>query len=232
VCAFRPDPPATIQTENIQDKVKVTWAAASGNGYPLLEYKLHFKGKDGQLHELTGDKCDGNSQLVITGLTCSVSLATLSTAPFDLVQDDSVIASLKALTDYGESDMSVEANGAKIWLVPDAPISLQDNPSVTDDTKIMITWSANPNDGSTPVIDYLIHFDQGQGNYIELEQNIVATQYTTTIGMTAGTVYSFKVKARNLVGLSDFSLPVSILAARVPDPVVNLVDNVAQATAY
>jgi hypothetical protein len=41
----------------------------------------------------------------------------------------------------------------------------------------------------------------------------VATQYTTEDVLVPGTVYSFKVRARNLVGLGDYSLPVEILAA-------------------
>jgi len=39
--------------------------------------------------------------------------------------------------------------------------------------------------------------------------------------VTTGQVYSFKVRARNIEGYSEFSDPVSILAAQVPDAPTN-----------
>lgn len=44
---------------------------------------------------------------------------------------------------------------------------------------------------------------------------MVATTYTAT-SLTPGTTYKFKVQARNAFGFSDFSDPVSILAASKP----------------
>jgi hypothetical protein len=159
LCAYFPDPPEDILTENYQDKVAVTWATAAGSGYPLLEYKLYFVGKDGQTYALAGDECDGASQFVLLERVCYISLATLTAAPFSLVQDDSVFVRIVTRTDYGDSVLSDPANGAIIWRVPDAPVSLQDDPTVTEDTRIKIVWSAGANSGSTPVIDYTVYYD-------------------------------------------------------------------------
>jgi hypothetical protein len=52
--------------------------------------------------------------------------------------------------------------------VPDAPVSLLNDPTITSDIKIRFTWSAGTSDGGTPVIDHTIFYDQGTGNYIEL----------------------------------------------------------------
>ena len=46
--------------------------------------------------------------------------------------------------------------------------------------------------------------------------NIQSTTYTVT-GLNAGTTYKFKVQARNIYGLSDYSVEVLILAAQLPD---------------
>lgn len=43
------------------------------------------------------------------------------------------------------------------------------------------------------------------------EQRLVVTD------LTPGTTYSFVVQARNLVGYSEYSNPVSIKAAQIPD---------------
>jgi hypothetical protein len=44
----------------------------------------------------------------------------------------------------------------------------------------------------------------------------VATTSYTLYATTEGITYTFKVKARNEFGLSDFSATISILAAEVP----------------
>ena len=56
--------------------------------------------------------------------------------------------------------------------------------------------------------------------------------YTTTVTLNPGTTYAFKVKARNTVGASEFSQPVSILAAKVPDAPINLANLPLVTTAY
>ena len=65
------------------------------------------------------------------------------------------------------------------------------------------------------MIDYKVHWDQGSNSFEELATGVTATSYTKT-GLTAGTTYVFKVKARNALGDSAFSSTVSILAASVP----------------
>jgi hypothetical protein len=52
------------------------------------------------------------------------------------------------------------------------------------------------------------------------------------VTLTPGTTYTFKVKARNNAGFSDFSDPVSILAAKVPDAPVNVANEPLVTTAY
>lgn len=99
--------------------------------------------------------------------------------------------------------------------VPDAPISLENIVATTERTQIGINWSPGTFDGASPVIDYTVLFDQGTGTWIEHNSGITSATYTAT-GLTADTVYSFKVKARNIVGFSLESASISIRAATVP----------------
>ncbi len=55
---------------------------------------------------------------------------------------------------YGDSAMSLEGSGAVIQSVPDAPISLLNDPTVTSDVVIRLLWLDGINNGGTPVIDY------------------------------------------------------------------------------
>jgi len=43
--------------------------------------------------------------------------------------------------------------------VPDAPINLLDNPSLTTATEITFTWEEGASDGGAAVIDFRIYWD-------------------------------------------------------------------------
>lgn len=128
----------------------------------------------------------------------------------------SIFANVIAVNKAGNSITSSNGNGAQILTIPAAPVNLANNPTSTTATQIAITWSISPTNGGTPVIDYKVEYDAGAGNsvYTTLATGVTSTSYIAT-GLTAGTTYSFKVYARNAVGYSLGSDPVSpsILAA-------------------
>jgi hypothetical protein len=111
--------------------------------------------------------------------------------------------------------------------VADAPISLANDPLTTTDTVIRFTWSDGSSDGGSPVIDYTVYYDQGSSTYVELEAGVTTQYYLTSVTLSAGTTYVFKVQARNSVGLSGDSVELSVLAAKLPDAPVSLA-NVAE----
>ena len=47
ICAFKPDAPVEVTTENVNSQVKVTWGSSSTNGSPLLGYKIFIRSSDG-----------------------------------------------------------------------------------------------------------------------------------------------------------------------------------------
>lgn len=55
--------------------------------------------------------------------------------------------------------MSSAGNNAVIWLVPDAPVNLANDPLTTEDTLIRFTWDEATNNGGTSVIDYDVYHD-------------------------------------------------------------------------
>ena len=79
-------------------------------------------------------------------------------------------------------------------------------------------WQKGISNGGETIIDYEVWWDAGAGdqNYVKLAQNVLLKEYTAT-GLSAGVVYSFKVKSRNSVGLSLLSESVEVLAAQIPD---------------
>ena len=88
---------------------------------------------------------------------------------------------------------------------------------MTSATQIGISWSEGTSNGGAEVIDFTILYDQSTGTWVELASGVTETEYTTSVTLTQGQTYTFKVKARNSVGFGQYSAEVSILAAQVPD---------------
>ena len=51
---------------------------------------------------------------------------------------------------------SLTGSGANVVLVPDAPISVSNNPLVTNNHTIGITWTPGVFNGGTNIIDYIV----------------------------------------------------------------------------
>jgi len=49
----------------------------------------------------------------------------------------------------------------------------------------------------------------------------LTTSFTVT-GLTPGVIYSFRVESRNVVNFSVYSIPVSVLAAQIPNQPTDL----------
>ncbi len=49
-------------------------------------------------------------------------------------------------------------------LVPDAPINLVNDPTVTTDLRIRFTWTEGLSNGGDEVLDFSVYYDQGTGS--------------------------------------------------------------------
>jgi hypothetical protein len=156
---------------------------------------------------------------VLTNTQCIVSLSALQSEPFNLLLGVVIQVKVQAINAYGESDLSEIGGLATVQQVPLKPVSLTDLVDVTSDSVIGFSWVDGASDGDSPVLDYRISYDQSTGEYITLVEAQTEQQYTTDFYLLKGQTYSFKVEARNSVGFSEFSDPVSILVAQVPDQV-------------
>lgn len=97
--------------------------------------------------------------------------------------------------------------------VPDAPLFLADNVDLTNDSIAALTWQDGHSYGGTPIIDYRIWYDQAVGEFVVLDAGIIPQAYQTTITLTKGATYTFRVQARNSVGFSLQSADLQILVA-------------------
>jgi len=130
---------------------------------------------------------------------------------------DSIEVKIAATNAYGTSDFSLLGSGAVLQIVPYAPRFLQNDLSVTSASQLQITWQDGITDGGTPVIDWLVEMEEQPGLWVLLEDSITQRVFTSAFVVEEGETYNLAVTARNLVGYSERSDPIAVLAAQKPD---------------
>jgi len=92
-------------------------------------------------------------------------------------------------------------------LRPEPPQNLQQDPILKYKTAIVVRWTASPEDNGSPLIAHILSItDLADSSEIIYTLPSSAFDYTFT-GLTPGHHYTMKIKARNLVGDSDWSQP-------------------------
>jgi hypothetical protein len=124
-----------------------------------------------------------------------------------------MIYKISAVNDVGEGLVSTALSVmlGTVPATPTAPIKV-----TAAQTTISISWIA-PDNGGTPITEYVIHINSGAAGVFVLAGTSSTATYTA-IGLTTGQSYRLKAKATNAIGSSSFS-PESaeIVAGVVPD---------------
>ena len=72
--------------------------------------------------------------------------------------------------------------------------------------------------GGTEILDYRVWYTlETDNSFVELESGVLYEYYSTTVTLTPGENYKFKVQARNAVGFGDFSSEIIVRSASVPE---------------
>ena len=71
--------------------------------------------------------CDAANPLIMAAMKCSIPIATLLAAPFNLPWGSSIFAVVQAYNNYGDSYNSDPGNGAVIITFPGEPLNIVDN---------------------------------------------------------------------------------------------------------
>ena len=153
--------------------------------------------------------------------------------PFFIQDSQNIIAKVTAINAIGDSIVSSQGSGAVMPIAdvaPDPPTSFVRIDESTTQTQVAFHWHAPANDGGDTVIDYAIEMDANNDNsYTEVATGVTAISYTQT-GLTSGTSYKFKVRARNSVGFSVYSSVFTIVAATKPDEPTSFVRDESSTT--
>lgn len=87
------------------------------------------------------------------------------------------------------------------------------------ETSVTINWTTlttNADIGGTAITSYNLYWDNGTGTTSISLSDALTTSFALT-GLSGGTTYKFKVRAKNVIGYGDFSsTELSVTASAVP----------------
>jgi hypothetical protein len=85
----------------------------------------------------------------------------------------SVYVKIVAVNIKGDSEPSLEGNGALLLRAPDAPTQFQNEPTITSLTQIGLSWQDGTWDGGSAILDYKISYAVGtDGEYTIMESGV------------------------------------------------------------
>jgi titin len=112
----------------------------------------------------------------------------------------------------GTGGYSDESNAATPRVVPGAPTNVE--AAANDEGVIALTWSAPEFTGGSPLTGYVVQACTGQ-NCVEVAQINSATTTSASINdLVVGTLYTFKVAAKNIAGVGAYSEASKVVAPR------------------
>ncbi|CAK0843461.1 unnamed protein product, partial [Prorocentrum cordatum] len=198
------------QAATTSNSMTWTWSPLDGlytGGAPLIGYRLYMNTGRSDETSLVYDGADHPS---ITEFTAT-----------SLVCGRTYTAEVSALTRIGEGPRSSAAS-AVLATVPSQPRSARLLASST--ASITIVWDVPENTGCALVESYLIERDSGDG-FEELDVLTATAQaFTDDTGLDAGSLYIYRVSAKNVV-LPDYGPPstyITAFAARLPEMATSL----------
>ena len=215
-----PEQPAAPTLQVVGAHVKISWVAPFANHRAVLGYQVLIETALGEFVERKA-LCDGDAQAAV--LYCLVDMHDLRASPFNLVYDTLVRAKVLARNERGWSTASApNSAGARVQVEPLA-MGVTSRGAETGPTQIDVYWSplTTPEDGGSPVLSYHLQYDNGTFattwlDVVGLAPDSVATTIIVSSEIVSGTVYGFRVRARNIFGWGPYSTVTEIKAAREP----------------
>ncbi len=130
--AIKPAAPTRPETTNSANNVIISFVDPSSNysvdyGAALIRYYIWILDATGQTYFESLANCNGQNSVVISNKSCTLTVNTLKTAPYYLVDGQSVYVKIVAQNIVGNSPDSSLGNGAKILITyePDAPVQIK-----------------------------------------------------------------------------------------------------------
>ena len=206
--------------------MKISWTPPADNSAPIDGYDVYIRDSTGAyLREAV--YCDGfASATVRINAYCLVPMTVLLSSSYGLVRGDPVLTKVRAHNAYGDGPLSPVPVGASVLVQtpPGIVQGLTTGPS-TSANQIELQWSGltTPAEtGGAPILSYHLQWDAGVlGAWQDLVGSLsdfTSLSYIVTSGVSPGSVYSFRVRAKNMWGWSrDYSATLKVTPSAKPD---------------
>lgn len=196
--------------------IRFTWVLPTAtNGDAITAVRVKLLNKNSNTYK-TSTLCDGSN---VNQLYCDITMANLQSSlgytPGDLVKATAEAQNSKG---YGASSVA-NTIGQVVQVVPYAPSGV--TVTANSKTSLTVSWSAittSPNNGYSTVLSYKVYSNDGVDANAPavLKATITHPTATTTLTVTEGKTYKYKVVASNIHSDGADSDIVSQLAAEIP----------------
>lgn len=131
-------------------------------------------------------------------------METFTTSPFLLEVGDNIFVRGRAQSQYGWSENSEPYQMLTVQQRPGAPAA----PVITEQTStsISLDWGYQLANSNSQITTYDLDWSSDGRNWNPVESGTRQTSYTHS-GMRPGVYYSFRVRATDACGTSDWSAP-------------------------
>lgn len=219
LAAIEPSAPTGISaTIDANSKLHIDWTAPSNNGAAISEYLIEIKDSNGA-YQTESTHCSGLNTDVLANSECFVPLTHLENT-YNLQVGDTVFIRISAENSQGWGATAEYSGGDTMETTPQATALTQ---GTVTSTSIQLNWAAlttTQETGDSAITSYNLEWDSGNGNSVFTELVGETTPYTllthTESSLTAGTTYTFRLRAENAHGFGSYSSTLSILAAEKP----------------
>ncbi len=181
-------------------QVKLSWTAPSANGSAVTDYIVEISTNQSSWATIV-DGVSTTTTLTINGLT--------NGTPYWF--------RVSAKNSVGTGPTSTTTSATPVTL-PGAPSGLTAAVAPAAGVgsgEVKLSWSA-PNDGGTAITDYIVERSVDQQSWVTVADGVsTATSHTVT-GLTNGTLYVFRISAKNAVGTGSTSATVFATPAALP----------------
>ncbi len=210
-----PSTPTGLTVEAAHEQLSVSWTASAANGSTITGYVMQHRACTATPTDCTSSPKWGD--WIPTDTDTSTDTSTTRTIP-SLANGTKYQVRVKATSGSGPSGWSL-IKSATPAAVPDAPST----PILTpDDRQIGISWD-EPDDHDAAISDYDVEYracaatdsdatdltcasDPTWGSWLP-HGHSSASRSTVIIGLTDGTKYQVRVRARNANGVGPWSVP-------------------------
>jgi hypothetical protein len=181
-------PTGLVATATSATQINLSWTAPSNGGSAITGYKIEYKSGTGTYSVLVANTATASTTYSHTSLTTGTTYTY----------------KISAINAIGTGSVSSEASATPTATSQPSAATAPSSPSLTatavSATQINLSWTA-PSNGGSAITGYKIEVKKGTGSFETLVANTngTSTLYPHT-GLTAGTVYYYRVSAINAIG--------------------------------